>query len=232
MTIEELKEKAASRDIALNNEMCEQLSQYADLLIEWNQKMNLTAITEKGEIVEKHFYDCIVPLSDAEFHGSCADIGSGAGFPGLVWKIVRPDLSVTLVEPTGKRCTFLNEVIAQLKLKNVTVINRRAEEYAADRREAFDIVSARAVASLPILCELCLPLVKVNGMFVAMKGRKGKEEEKEALNAVKKLGAVLDKEAEENLPDGDSRVVLYYHKAEHTPSRYPRNYGQIKKKPL
>ena len=232
MTFEELTAKCAEKNIVISPEMNTLFEAYLSLLQEWNQKINLTAITETGGIIEKHFYDCILPLTVKEIHGKVADVGSGAGFPGIVWKIVRPDLDVTLIEPTGKRCTFLNEVIDQLHLKNIRVVNERAEDHAKNHREEYDVVTARAVANLRILSELCVPLVKVNGLFIAMKGMHGEEEAADSQHAMKELGAVQESSQETSLENGDHRVNLFYRKANETPSRYPRNYGQIKKKPL
>ena len=232
MTIQELIEKAAELQISLSETQVKQLEQYAQLLVEWNEKMNLTAITEHGEILEKHFYDSILPLGKAKIFGKVADVGTGAGFPGLVWKIVKPELDVSLIEPTGKRCTFLEEVIHQLHLENIHVYNKRAEEQVKTDREMYDVVTARAVANLRVLSELCIPLVKVNGLFLAMKGMQGNEEAKEAEHATKVLGVELEETQDTSLYTGDMRVNLYYRKVSHTPQQYPRNYGQIKKKPL
>lgn len=232
MTIEELVKKSEECGVILSEEMVAQLIRYADLLREWNEKMNLTAITEKEEVFEKHFYDCILPLSVKELSGKVADIGSGAGFPGLVWKIVRPDLKITLVEPTGKRCNFLNAVIQDLGLKEIQVVNERAEEFVIKARSSFQVVTARAVANLRLLSELTLPLVQTTGLFIAMKGSKGHEEAVEAKHATDVLGAVLEKEQDVSLFSGDARVNLFYRKTKKTPAEYPRNYGTMKKKPL
>lgn len=231
MRIEELEEKCREKDILLNDKQKNQLLLYAEILKTWNEKMNLTTITEKEEVIEKHFYDSILPLFDMEISGSVCDVGTGAGFPGVVWKIVKPDLSVTLVEPTGKRCTFLKEVISQLHLTDISVCNVRSEEHVIQYRERYDVVTARAVANLRLLSELCIPLVKENGLFIALKGMKGDEEKEEAKHASDILGCVLEKEVKYSLPSGD-RVNLYYRKVRRTPEKYPRNYGQMKKKPL
>lgn len=232
MTIQKFKENSAVSGIQLTEEQLKQFDLYARLLEEWNQKMNLTAITEYEEILEKHFHDCLLPLQEFELKGSCADVGSGAGFPGLVWKIAVPSVQMTLIEPTGKRCTFLKEVISRLGLKGVTVMNERAEDAAGKYRASFDFVTARAVANLRVLSELTVPLLKKDGLFIAMKGMKGREEAKEAEHAMQELGCVLESEQETSLSEGDSRINLFYRKIKETPAKYPRNYGQIKKKPL
>ena len=208
------------------------LNTYMEMLLEWNEKINLTAITKPEEIVEKHFYDCILPLSENLIHGRTADVGSGAGFPGIVWKIVKPELPLVLIEPTGKRCTFLNAVIRQLELEDIAVVNQRSEDFVKQEREAFDTVSARAVANLRVLSELCLPLVRKGGVFAAMKGSAAIEEADAAKHAMKILGASLEKVQECTLPSGDARINLFYRKTANTPPEYPRNYGRIKKQPL
>jgi len=232
MTIEELRKIALDTGFALTDEMADQLDRYARLLMVWNEKMNLTAIDTYEEIVEKHFHDCLEPLQFADIHGKVCDVGSGAGFPGMVWKIARPDLSMTLLEPIGKRCTFLNEVIHSLDLSGITVVNERAEDFVKEKRESFDVVTARAVANLQVLSEVCIPLVKVDGIFVAMKGAQGNEEVKAAENAVSTLGAALFKVDEAALSKGERRMIITYKKVKNTPAEYPRNYGRIKKNPL
>jgi 16S rRNA (guanine527-N7)-methyltransferase len=232
MTIEELRTASDEIGIHLTEEMMEQLETYCSLLQEWNEKINLTAIKEKEEIIEKHFHDSLLPLAGRRLEGTVADVGTGAGFPGLVWKIVFPELSVALIEPTGKRCTFLKEVIDQLHLKGITVYNERAEEHALKHREEYSAVTARAVANLSILAELCVPLLKKDGLFIAMKGSQGHQEAIAAQHAMKVLGCTLEEEKETSLSEGDHRVNLFYRKTGHTPIEYPRNYGRIKKQPL
>ena len=165
MRREEFISSVNEKGLILNERQLEQLDDYASFLAEYNEKINLTAIKEPEEIVEKHFYDCLLPLSADKIHGRAADIGSGAGFPGLVWKIAKPDLSMVLIEPTGKRCTFLKTVISELGLKDIEVVNQRSEDYVKEARETFDVVTARAVANLRVLCELCVPLVKKAGLL-------------------------------------------------------------------
>lgn len=231
MTPEEFVEKCKIKNLTITDTMLKQLDTYADILKEWNQKMNLTAIDEKDEVFEKHFYDSILPLN-ADIQGMVADVGTGAGFPGVVWKIVRPDLSVALIEPTGKRCKFLAEVISQLHLDDITIYNERSEEHVKQHREEYDVVTARAVANLRVLSELCVPLVKENGLFLTMKGSHGDEEVQEAKHAIDVLGIKLNEREETTLTNGDPRQIFYFRKIKNTPAIYPRNYGQIKKKPL
>lgn len=205
---------------------------YKNHLQEVNKVLNLTAITDDEGIYLKHFYDSLLIEKHIPKNASLCDIGSGAGFPGLVLAIARPDLKVTLVEPTLKRCNFLNEVIELLDLNNVIVLNERAEDLANDYREQFGVVTARAVAYLDILSELCLPLVKSGGVFVAMKGAKGIEELNISKNAIRILGGnvqVIDELYDEDL---GSRINIVVDKIANTPGKYPRNYGRIKKTPL
>ena len=161
-----------------------------------------------------------------------ADVGSGAGFPGLVLKIAFPELKMTLIEPIGKRCNFLNEVINKLNLKDIEVVNKRSEDYVNEHREEFDIVSARAVSNVNVLSELCVPLLKIGGTFVILRGSNGNEEIKDGHKALKLLGADEDRILETGLSDGSKRIIGYYKKKRHTDKKYPRNYGMIKKKPL
>lgn len=232
MTIDELIEKTSEYNIIITQEMKGQLDRYAVLLQETNKHMNLTAIDEYEEIVEKHFLDSLLPLSNLEINGTICDVGSGAGFPGLVWAIAKPEWQMTLLEPTRKRCDFLESVIQSLSLKNVTVVNQRAEDFVKEKREFFDCVTARAVANLSILSELCIPLLKKDGIFVAMKGAKGEEELHQAKHALEELGVTLQKEEDTSLSTGDKRINYYFRKVKNTSMKYPRNYGQIKKKPL
>lgn len=204
---------------------------YLQLLIEWNQKMNLTAIDTEEEIWDKHFADCLSPLTSVKLSGTVADIGSGAGFPGLVWAIACPDVNFTLIEPTTKRCTFLSEVVKTLGLTNVEIINKRAEDLAG-YRERFDAVSARAVANLSVLSELCIPLLKVNGLFIALKGSQAKTEVDAAAHALSTLHTQLISESEYVAQDGGHHITLVLKKIKQTPSQYPRLYAKIKKNPL
>jgi 16S rRNA (guanine527-N7)-methyltransferase len=206
---------------------------YAKLLVEWNEKINLTAITDAEGITVKHFLDSILLLKYAEIklNSSLIDIGTGAGFPAVPLKIYRNDLDITLLDSLNKRLNFLNEVSQQLELPMKTV-HFRAEEGAKkpELREKFDIAAARAVAALPVLYEYCLPYVKVGGQFIALKGPN--EDYKAADTALKLLGGELAKAEEYKLPNGDSRLLIVAKKISQTSSKYPRNSSQIAKKSL
>ena len=220
--------------IILSEKQIQQFELYYTTLIEWNQKMNLTAITQKEDVYLKHFYDSLTISFDYPLdQQSLCDIGAGAGFPSIPLKIVYPNLKITIVDSLTKRITFLKHLANVLELENVTAISARAEEYAKDNRESFDIVTARAVARLNILDELCLPLVKINGDFITLKGLKAQEELKEAKAGIEKLGGKVTKEIDFTLTDeNDYRSNIYIHKIKKTPSLYPRTFGKIKKKPL
>lgn len=228
----DFKTECSKHGIELSDVQLKQFERYAELLVEWNEKMNLTAITDKDEIYEKHFYDSILPSFAFDVKGHFCDVGAGAGFPSIPLKIIKPDLKVTIVETLGKRVTFLQHLVDELGLEDVNCVHARAEDYAKDHRESFDIVSARAVANLTMLSELCIPLVKPNGYFLAMKGSSAPEEEASASRAIKTLGCVLEKRQEEELSDGSKRVNLLYKKEKKTPLKYPRAFAQIKKSPL
>lgn len=227
----ELREIFLSNNIEVTNRQLQQFERYADLLIEWNDKFNLTSITGREDIYVKHFYDSILPSLYRDLKGSLADVGSGAGFPGIPLKIMYPDLEVTLIEPTGKRCTFLNEVISQLSLDKITVVNMRSEDYARENVR-FDFVTARAVAELNILTELCLPLVKTDGHFIVMKGPKAYQELENASRAIRVLGGTVREVREIPLSSDQTRVLIDIQKTSGHDPKYPRNYSQIKKKPL
>lgn len=208
---------------------------YYEMLYETSKVMNLTTIVELEEAYIKHFYDSLLmsKVVDLTKELTLADIGTGAGFPGLVLKIVYPNLKVTLIEPIGKRCKFLQSVIDRLELKDIYVVNERAEDAVKKYRESFDVVTARAVASLNILSEICVPFVKINGLFIALKGSSYQEEIDNACQAVGKLKVKLTKKVLLELPlKLGERSILVYKKTESTPNIYPRLYAKIKKNPL
>lgn len=212
----------------------ELFKKYYDFLIEENNKYNLTSITKEDEVYIKHFYDSIQLEKIASFENkiSLCDVGSGAGFPSIPLKILYPNISLTIIEPTLKRCNFLKNLVKILGLKDVTIINDRAESIT-DKRSSFDIVCARAVASLSILMELCTPLVKVNGLFVSMKGSFYQEELKKSDNAMKELNINIEKIFEYELPkDMGLHSILVFKKNGNTKKIYPRHYSTIKNKPL
>lgn len=228
-----LEAKCAALGIALTGPMLDALDQYAEILVEYNQKVNLTAITDPEGIEDKHFVDSLLLANLPETAGKLVDVGTGAGFPGVVAKIFKPELQLTLMEPTGKRVEFLKYVCAQLGLSGVEFAKERAEEAARKVwREQFDVATARGVAALPMLSEYCLPLVKVGGVFLAMKGPGAAEELAESGAALKKLGGKGSGVAEFHLPGGDVRNIIRIKKISQTPPVYPRNGGKIAKSPL
>lgn len=208
-----------------------QFEHYLKRLIEVNTVMNLTAIEDPCEIREKHFLDCLLIESEFEAHSKIADIGSGAGFPGLVLAIVRDDCQFDLIEPTTKRCTFLQSMVNELQLKNVNIINQRAED-CVDLKESYEGVTARAVAKLSILLELSIPLLKIKGKMVAMKGSLALEELKESSHALQVLNLEEPKIQPHHLPSAGQRINLVFTKQEPCPKLYPRAYRLIKKNPL
>lgn len=224
----------SSNGLELSAVQKEQLHTYFELLVEKNKVMNLTGITEENDVYEKHFYDSLLFSFDIDFSGkTLIDVGTGAGFPGLVLAICYPNLKVTLLEPLNKRCVFLSEVVTALGLQNVEIVNQRSEDYSKNNREKFDYATARAVARLNILLELVIPLVKVNGTFIALKGRMGYEEVNEAKRALELLNCKVDNiQAVKLLTDDDSRQNIFILKLKRTSVNYPRNYAQIKNKPL
>lgn len=228
----EFIDKLKENDIVLDETQIEQFRTYAEFLVEYNEKINLTAITKIEEIYEKHFYDSLISSFGKELKGTLVDVGTGAGFPGVVLKIVYKDLKVILVEPLKKRCAFLNELIDKLKLENIEVVNERGEEYSLLHREEYDFVTARAVTNLSALIEICGAMVKVNGYFLALRGLNGQEELKEAKNAIAKMSFKIDEVKEEELSDSSKRVIAYLKKTKASPLKFPRNYSMIKRKPL
>ena len=228
----ELLQEIQTRNIPADEASVQTMIRLIDLVLEWNEKMNLTAIRDREEAYEKHLLDCLIPLSHFLPKGRVCDVGSGAGFPGLVWAAALPQVNFTLLEPLKKRCLFLNTAKEELALRNVTVVNGRAEEFAAKHREQFDAVTARAVANLTVLSELCVPLVKEGGTFAAMKGLRGSEELAEAGYALNLLGCDTPKVFEDTLPCGETRALILARKVRLTPGKYPRAYAKIKQKPL
>ena len=208
-------------------------------LIEFNKKVNLTRITDKNEVYLKHFFDSITPLLEFSdlFKGekSLCDVGAGAGFPSLPIKILCPDLSITIVDSLGKRLKFLDELVSDLSLDKVTLVHSRAEDAGQNKnlREKFDLVTGRAVARMSVLSEYCLPLAKVDGYLVALKGPKAQDELAEAKNAIEVLGGSVKEVKELTLPDtDDERTLIVVKKVKATPKKYPRQAGTPNRKPL
>ena len=210
------------------------LMRYAELLVEKNKVMNLTAITEPADIAALHFLDSAALLTLADFRGKAvADVGTGAGFPGLPLRIVEPSIRLTLLDAQNKRIEFLKEVCEDLGLHDAECVHQRAEEFAADRRESFDLVTSRAVAALPLLCELCLPLVKVGGYFVAMKSVDAGAELDAAAHAIEVLGGAVERVADYDIPGTEVRHrAILIKKMRETGKKYPRSFAKIKKAPL
>ncbi len=223
--------------ISLSLAQADAFLQYALLLEEWNQKINLTAITDFQEVVHKHFLDSVYPftLLKADTDITLLDVGSGAGFPGIPLKILFPKLQISLLDSLNKRIRFLNEVIGQLHLTNIRAIHGRAEDFAKqmDYREQFDMVTARAVAPMRILAEYCLPFVRLGGYFWAYKAENVAEEVKLAEKAISILGGVGPESLHYTLPESEAgRSLIQYQKIALSPASYPRKAGTIAKKPL
>ena len=231
MTLQDFLSELKKRNIELDDRMIDQLNDYAAYLKEYNEKVNLTAITEYEEVLDKHFYDSIL-AADKDMKGTLVDVGTGAGFPGVVLKIVYPELKVILIEPIGKRCVFLNSLIEKLGLKDIEVINARGEDYSLEHREQYDYVTARAVSNLNSLIEVCGAMVKKNGYFICMRGKDGEEEIANAKKAIETMGFMVENTRNEQLFNGDRRIIAYFKKVKPTPLKYPRKYNIIKKNPL
>lgn len=222
-------------NIEPNDLIIQKFEMYYNKLIEVNEYMNLTAITEKNEVYLKHFLDSLSILKAINKNDSYSilDVGSGAGFPSIPLAIVDPKANVVIIDALNKRINFLNELVKELGLNNVNAYHKRAEEYAKEKRESFDFVTARAVARLNILVELCLPLVKIGGSFIAMKGQIADEELKEAKKAIEILGGKVKKIIDFDLPDdAGKREIIIIEKVKATPNKYPRDFNKIKGKPL
>ncbi len=233
----ELQKAAAEYGIALTEQQLEQFDRYFHLLIAWNEKMNLTAITEPHEVAVKHMIDSLSAYDEKVMPAGAhlVDVGTGAGFPGLPLKIYRPELRLTLLDSLQKRVRFLQEVVDALGLSDVECVHARAEEAARNKnyREKFDVAVSRAVARLPVLAEYCLPFVRPGGYFVALKGMQYRQEELEAEKAVKMLGGGRMRSVPVHLPGlEDVRAVLYIEKFTKTPAVYPRKAGTPEKNPL
>lgn len=230
-----MQEKAGVLGVRFSMEQTEQFFEYMELLIEWNEKINLTAIIEPEEIILKHFIDSITILKEIEKDSELVDVGTGAGFPGIPLSIMEPSLKITLVDSLNKRLIFLEEVINKLNLKNVELVHARAEEFGQNKqyREKFDTATSRAVANLSTLSEYLIPLVKINGKVLSMKASDAQEEINDAKKAIEILGGKIEKVEEFNLPQSDiGRTIITIRKEKQTPSKYPRKPGTPSKEPI
>jgi len=237
--ISTLIQECKKQNIELDESKAKALKEYKELLVEWNEKMNLTAITEDYEVIVKHFVDCLECTHLITNEKKIIDVGTGAGFPGMPLAIYYPQIEFTLLDGLNKRLIFLEEVVNKLGLKNVKIVHARAEEAARNEEyfEFFDAVVSRAVANLPVLLEYTSPYVKVNGKCIVMKGDNAKEELDLAKNAMNilKLKNIQNKEYKYSYTINNeeyNRTIFYIEKVGNTPNKYPRNYGQIKKKAL
>ncbi|MGO3049984.1 16S rRNA (guanine(527)-N(7))-methyltransferase RsmG [Staphylococcus casei] len=236
MSVEWLTKQLSTHGIELSNEQQQQFQTYYQMLVEWNEKMNLTSITEEHEVYLKHFYDSIAPsfYTDLTQPLTICDIGAGAGFPSIPLKIIFPNLNVTIVDSLNKRIHFLNQLAEALGLENVSFVHDRAETFGKGAyRESYDIVTARAVARLSVLSELCLPLVKKGGQFIALKSSKGEEELAEAGFGIGVFGGKVQDTISYELPeDAGERQMIIIEKRSQTPKKYPRKPGTPNKAPL
>ena len=232
MNIDEFKLEVSKLGINVTSLELDKLEKYYDLLVEWNEKINLTAIILKKDVYLKHFYDSltinkIIDLSEID---TLCDLGTGAGFPGIVLKIFFPQLKLTLVDALNKRIKFLEIVVSELSLDNVTLVHARAEEYGKENRECFDVVTARALSSFPILLEYGIPLLKINGHLIAMRGLNDSDE---GINALNVLSSKINKIIEFKLPyENSQRTIIDVVKLDKTSMKYPRKFVEIKKNNL
>ena len=232
---EEMSKKSKILGVRFSVEQIEQFYKYMNLLIEWNEKMNLTAITEPKEIILKHFIDSITILKYIDDNSKLVDVGTGAGFPGVPLSIMNPTLKITLVDSLNKRLIFLQEVVKELNLKNIEIVHARAEEFGQNKnyREKFDIATSRAVANLATLSEYLVPLVKIGGKIISMKASNAQEEINDAQKAIEVLGGKIEKIEEFDLPESDiGRTIIIIDKNKCTPAIYPRKAGTPAKEPI
>ena len=231
---QELKRICSEINVELDDIALDRFDKFAELLVEKNKVLNLTAITEPDEIIVKHFADSLNALSfiDVPRGAKIIDVGTGGGFPGIPLLIARPDIELTMLDSTKKKLAFVQEAVDELGL-NAVVLHKRAEEAGqSELRESFDFCVSRAVAALNVLSEYCIPFVKVNGTFLAMKGSKGNEELEAAKKAISALGGKVINKKSIILPDGGERILIDIKKISHTATKYPRVSAQISKKPL
>ena len=237
MKTEEFYERLADLGYPLTEHQKKQYERYFELLVEWNEKINLTAITEKDEVYLKHFYDSIAPIVQSLIENRpirLLDIGAGAGFPSLPMKILFPELDVTIIDSLNKRINFLHLMAEELGLNGVHFYHGRAEDFAQDKafRAQFDVVTARAVARMQVLSELTIPYLKVGGRLLALKASNAPEELEEAKNALNLLFSKVEDNLQYALPNGDPRYITIVEKKKETPNKYPRKAGMPNKRPL
>ncbi|REI08714.1 16S rRNA (guanine(527)-N(7))-methyltransferase RsmG [Staphylococcus felis] len=237
MTVAWLAERLSTHGITLSEQQKKQFETYYEMLVSWNEKINLTSITEEHEVYLKHFYDSITPSFYHDFKAplSLCDVGAGAGFPSIPLKIVFPNIHITIVDSLNKRIQFLNQLASELELEGVSFVHECAENFGKnqDYRASFDIVTARAVARLAVLSELCIPLVKKNGVFLALKSSKGEEELEEARFGIGIFGGRVSDIYTFELPeDAGERQIIKIEKRSQTPKKYPRKPGTPNKSPL
>ena len=234
MNEEQFKKLLEEHDILLTETQEKQFRRYFELLQTWNEKLNLTSITQKEDVYEKHFFDCLTLSFANDLNGkTLCDVGTGAGFPAIPLKIAFPELKVVALDSMNKRIDFVNLVIKELGLEGIETVVERAEVYGREHREEFDYVTARAVSRLNVLMELSSPLVKVGGKFIALKGPLAKEEASECDSACRELKLDLTDKQKIILPKSfGKRYNLIYTKLDYTPSKYPRDYNKMKKRPL
>ena len=234
--MERLRYYCNEHGIALDDKAIFRFEKYMRLVLEWNEKINLTSITDENEFIIKHFYDSLTLLRtlDIKEGAKIIDIGTGAGFPGVPLKIARPDIELTLLDSLNKRLVFLEENVLPALEISAEIIHGRAEEVSeqSEYREIFDFAVSRAVANLASLSEYCIPFVKIDGVFAPMKGPESSEEIKQAANAIKVLGGKVDMVENLTLPDGSGRSIVVIDKIKHTPDKYPRRGIKISKNPL
>ncbi|MGT2958582.1 16S rRNA (guanine(527)-N(7))-methyltransferase [Streptococcus bovimastitidis] len=237
MTPEEFYLALDEAGFPLNQKQKDQFNTYFKTLIEWNQKINLTAITERDDVYLKHFYDSIAPILQGYIKNEAIqllDIGAGAGFPSIPMKIIFPQLQVTIIDSLNKRITFLNHLAEELDLTGVAFYHGRAEDFAQDKsfRSQFDLVTARAVARMQVLSELTIPFLQVGGQLIALKAQAADQEIEEAQKALRLLFAQIIENHHYQLPNGDSRYMTIVEKKKETPNKYPRKAGTPAKNPL
>lgn len=228
-----LKELFEKYNIQINETQLDQFEKYYQYLVQENEKFNLTAITEMKDVAIKHFLDSVLGANEIPQNASVIDVGTGGGFPGVPLKILRPDIKITLLDSLQKRVKFLQEVVNLLDLKNVTCVHSRAEDYAKEKREKFDVALSRAVASMPTLSEYLVPFVKVGGNVIMYKSQKAEEELKEGQKAIKTFGGNVEKIIPFNLEEVESeRNIVVIKKTTKTPPKYPRGKNQPKTNPI